>query len=128
MRKFNFIIIFLLGLFSLHCKSTKDVRNSDEIASAIKGEWKIDHEVCCGRNAKTTYGGNKSIHFNTKKSTYTIYDGDKIEQQGNYTLESQEMGTMIKLKEGYPAIIRITEGKLFIDWSYMDLRREVYKR
>ncbi len=128
MRKFNFIIIFLLGLFSLHCKSAKDVRNSDELSSAIKGKWKIDHEVCCGRNSKTTYGGNKSIHFNTKKSIYTIYNGSKVEQQGNYTLESKELGTMIKLKDGYPAIIRITEGKLFIDWSYMDLRREVYAR
>lgn len=128
MRKLNFIITFLCVSLSFQCSSTKNISEQDQLASAIKGTWVIDHEVCCGRTSATTYGGNKSIQFDTKKSTYTIYNGSTIEKQGKYSLSTQEPGTMIRLDERSPAILRITDGKLYIDWSYMDLKREVYKR
>lgn len=128
MRKLNFIITFLCIVLLFQCTSTKNISEQDKLASVIKGTWVIDHEVCCGRISATTYGGNKSIQFNTKKSIYTIYNGSTIEKQGQYSLSTKEIGTMIQLDDRMPAILRITDGKLFIDWSYMDLRREVYKR
>lgn len=100
----------------------------DELTSAIQGKWDIKYEVCCGRTSATTYGGNKSIRFNTKKKNYTIYQQRAVKSKGNYTLKPSRMGTLIQLEDRSPAIIRITDGLLFIDWSYMDLEREVYTK
>lgn len=128
MRNFFLIIPLFFSFIFFQCRTAKNAGGADQLSTAIKGKWKIEHEVCCGRNSSTTYGGNKSIYFNTKKSIYTIYKGDQIEKQGQYTLQTGELGTMIKLDENYLAILRITDGKLYIDRSYMDLRREVYQR
>ena len=60
--------------------------------------------------------------------TYLNNDGGDI-QKGHYKIQHhEEMGDMIILDDNFPAIIRIEEGKLFIDRGYMDLKTEVFQR
>lgn len=129
MRRLKIVsITLLLGLFMMNCASVKNASEIDKLSSAIKGEWKIEYTECCGRTSATNYGGNASIRFNVKKSTYTIYEGEVVISKGSYTLEKGEIGTMIKMDERFPAIIYIEEGKLYVDRGYMDLERKVYTR
>ena len=129
MRKYYFLItLATITLLLIQCKTVKDAYQIDELTSAIQGKWHIEYEVCCGRTSATTYGGNKSIRFNTKKFTYTIYEQNEVKQRGNYTLKTNKIGTLIQLENRFPAILRITNSQLFIDWSYMDLQREVYTK
>ncbi len=125
--KFTLILSIVFILFS-SCSSSKSAQNGDDIAKDIQGKWKIYYETCCGRTSQTTFGGNKTLQFNTKKSTYTYIDNGSI-IQGHYTIElQQEIGDMIKMDDNFPAIIRIEEGKLYIDRGYMDLKTEVFQR
>lgn len=126
-RRYSGILI-LLSFLMIQCKSLKEVTEVAQLQTLIKGKWNIEHEECCGRTNTVTYGGNQSIVFNTKKQTYSTYKGTEKLKSGKYALSSDEKGTMIQLDDRYPAIIRITDGLLYIDWSYMDLKREVYKR
>lgn len=112
----------------MSCATVKNATEVEELSSAIKGEWKIEYKVCCGRTASTTYGGNTSIRFNVKKSTYVIFEGDVVKEKGSYSIFKDEIGSMIKMDESFPAIIRIEDGMLYIDRSYMDLERKVYSK
>lgn len=129
MRRLNFVLTAILsGWVMMSCSTVKNATEQNELSKALQGEWMIDHEICCGRNSSVSYGGNSSIKFNTKKSTYTIFNGNHAIQKGSYSLSKGEIGTMIKMDESFPAIIRIEEGMLYIDRSYMDLERKVYSK
>lgn len=121
---------FLLGLAMLmmSCATVKNATEVEELSTAIKGEWKIEYEECCGRTSSTTYGGSSSIRFNVKKSTYTIYDGDVEKENGTYSIFKGERGAMINLGEKHPAFLYIEDGKLHIDRGYMDLDKKVYTK
>ena len=127
--KFVFFLSFVFILFA-SCTSSKGAKKGEDIDNEIKGTWKIYYETCCGRTSKTTFGGNKTIQFNTKKMTYTYLNNDGGDiQKGHYKIQHhEEMGDMIILDDNFPAIIRIEEGKLFIDRGYMDLKTEVFQR
>lgn len=116
-------------LLFMSCTSSQNISGGEAIKNAIKGTWTIKYETCCGRNAVTTYGGNKTITFNIKKGTYKIADTSTATERGNFTMDTEnEMGTMIKIGDKFPAIIRIQDGELIIDRGYMDLNKEVYTR
>ena len=126
--KFIFLLSFVFILFS-SCSSPKNTQNGEDIKNDIKGTWKIYYETCCGRTSKTTYGGNKTLKFNTKKSTYEYSENESVIQKGHYEIKlDQEIGDMIQMDDNFPAIIRMEEGKLFIDRGYMDLKTEVFQR
>ncbi|MCO5232362.1 MAG: hypothetical protein LC105_09905 [Chitinophagales bacterium] len=121
-------IMILLSFLIIQCAAINNATEPAQLQSAIKGKWNIEYEECCGRTNTVTYGGSQAIHFNIKNQTYRIYHGSEIQKSGNYSLSADEKGTMIQLEDRFPAILRITDGLLYIDWSYMDLKREVYKR
>lgn len=126
--KFAFFLSLAFILFS-SCSSPKSAQNGEDIKNDIKGTWKIYYETCCGRTSQTTYGGNKTIKFNTKKSAYVYSENEKVIQKGKYEIKlDQEIGDMIQMDDNFPAIIRIEEGKLYIDRGYMDLKIEVFQR
>ena len=126
--KFILSLSFIFILFS-SCSTTKNTQNGEDIKNDIKGTWKIYYETCCGRTSKTTYGGNNTLKFNTKKSTYEYSENESVNQKGHYEIKlDQEIGDMIQMDDNFPAIIRMEEGKLFIDRGYMDLKTEVFQR
>ena len=126
--KFILSLSFIFILFS-SCSSPKNAQNGEDIKNDIKGTWKIYYETCCGRTSKTTYGGNKTLKFNTKKSTYEYSENESVIQKGHYEIKlDQEIGDMIQMDDKFLAIIRMEEGKLFIDRGYMDLKTEVFQR
>lgn len=126
--KFILSLSFIFILFS-SCSSPKNTQNGEDITNDIKGTWKIYYETCCGRTSKTTYGGYKTLKFNTKKSTYEYSENESVIQKGHYEIKlDQEIGDMIQMDDNFPAIIRMEEGKLFIDRGYMDLKTEVFQR
>ena len=120
-------LVLFSGLF-MQCKTVKNATTASDLSHAIKGVWKIDYVSCCGRVTDTIFDGNQTIHFDTRHSLYAIYQGEEKVKSGVFHLQAKKMGTMILLDQQYPAILRITDKKLYIDWSYMDLKREVYKR
>lgn len=125
--KFTLAILFV-GFLSMNCAKVKNARDLDVLSKAIKGQWNINYKECCGRTSSITYGGKESIRFNVKKSIYTLYEGDSIVSTGKYTMETTEIGTMIKMENSFSAIVRIEDGNLLIDRSYMDLERKVYSK
>ena len=126
--KFAFLLSVIFILFS-SCSSPKNAHNGEDIKNDIKGTWTIYYETCCGRTSKTTYGGNKTIKFNTKKSTYVYSENEKVIQKGKYKIKiDEEIGDMIHMDDNFPAIIRIEEEKLYIDRGYMDLKIKVFQR
>ncbi|HUH74319.1 MAG TPA: hypothetical protein VLZ75_07910 [Chitinophagales bacterium] len=130
MKKFQFAF-FLSVVFILlsSCSSPKNAQNGEDIKNSIKGTWKIYYETCCGRTSQTTFGGNKTLKFNTKKSTYVYSENESVIQKGHYEIKmDEEIGDMIYMDDNFPAIIRMEEGKLFIDKGYMDLKTEVFQR
>ncbi len=124
----TYLLLFIVFLALIQCRTVKSIDDTKTLTTAINGTWQIEHVVCCGRTSAITYGGNKSIKFNTKQQKFILYQGAKAVQKGSYSIKDGEFGTMINLDDKFPAILRITDGKLFIDWSYMDLQREVYSR
>ena len=131
MKSFKFaFLLSIVFILLASCSSPKNAQNGDDIKNDIKGNWKIYYETCCGRTSQTTFGGNKTIQFNTKKSTYTYIDNSGgVIQKGKYEIKiDEEIGDMIHMDDNFPAIIRIEEGKLYIDRGYMDLKIEVFQR
>jgi hypothetical protein len=130
MKSFKFaFLLSIVFILLASCSSPKNAQNGDDIKNDIKGTWKIYYETCCGRTSQTTFGGNKTIKFNTKKSTYVYTDNETVTKKGKYVIKlDQEIGDMIQMDDNFPAIIRIEEGKLIIDKGYMDLNIEVFQR
>ncbi|MCO5247987.1 MAG: hypothetical protein M9887_03440 [Chitinophagales bacterium] len=125
--KFYFLSI-VMAVFLMSCKSSKSLSETTTIEKSMKGLWNIEYVNCCFRNAVTTYGGKQSIEFNTKKKTYRLINSDGVLQKGAYSITKGELGTMLNLLNQPPALIKVQDDHLVIDWSYMDLSLNVYKR
>lgn len=126
--RFTFLIgVILICLLLVQCKTVQNAHSVEELESAIQGRWNIEYVECCGRTSAITYGGTQSIRFKPKKQAYVL-SNNHVKSKGSYKLSSEKIGTLIYIGDRSPAILRITDGRLFIDWSYMDLKREVYGR
>ena len=129
MRKlvYGLLLVISVSLFT-GCATTKNTSSNSAFEKSIRGTWKIDHVVCCGRTSSVTYGGKQTITFRPRKSKYKLVLMSNKVEKGYYSIEQSKIGQMLQLADRSPAIIRVEDRKLFIDWSYMDLNLDVYSR
>ena len=101
--------------------------NTETASTGIEGTWKIAKRLCCGRMNKETLGGKKILVLNA--GTFEIKGDEDGDASGKYILSnSEDMGTMIKLGDKYPAMYSLKGDTLILDWGYMDLATETYVR
>ena len=107
----------------------------DNIATKILGKWKWEKTHCCGRNAQTytdTLNENKILHFKSGGKV-EFYENGKLQKVENYSVEEnhdhlKRPAITIGEETLGPAILEIEGDKMMINYGYMDLQIEYYKR
>lgn len=116
----------------MSCDTGKRLNNSEDIyeESLLNGTWVIEKEVCCGRSQIVTFGGTKEMTFRVKTKSYTVREQGRVKEQGTYRIDKKsQFGPVIYLGENtFPAMYQVENGQLLLNWGYMDLQEETYRR
>lgn len=149
--KFLTLLIFLSGVTFSNCESSKkvaaiqDTKTSQETMSTdattnakrasqdIMGSWEWVKTDCCGRTSKTTLADpndEKRVISFDKDGTAMFYTSDPEGRMAKQKFTLGTMGTQptIKIGELRPAIFTIKDDMLVLNWGYMDLQIEYYKK
>lgn len=100
----------------------------------LEGSWRLYRIDCCGRMMDTLIvpeeHPEKVLNFSKSQVIVTSHDEKEGEKQmRQYTISQDEQGQMmIDLSGGRKGYLRIEDNKMIIDYSYMDLPKEYYKR
>ena len=129
---YKFIGLFLgFTVLMMSCSNTKKtVTEQDPYDPALLvGVWKIEKEVCCGRNAVVTYGGTKELTIKAKDNVYILRENGVVLEKGTYKVDlKSEFGPVVTFDQQFPAMYQIDGNTLILNWGYMDLQEETYKR
>jgi hypothetical protein len=129
---YKFIGLFLgITVLMMSCSNTKKtVTEQDPYDPALLvGTWQIEKEVCCGRNAVVTYGGTKELTIKAKDNAYILRENGVVLEKGTYKVDlKSEFGPVVTFDQQFPAMYQIDGNTLILNWGYMDLQEETYKR
>ncbi len=110
------------------------VQNASKARSILIGKWEWEKTICCGRKTEVIKpeDNDKTQHLEFKKdSTVLFYKGGNVEKRKTYEVKG---GTLvnnipeINIEDQQPGILRITEDQLVLDYSYIDLQTEYYRK
>jgi len=110
------------------------VQDASKARQILIGKWEWEKTICCGRRTEVIKpeDGDKTQHLAFKKdSTVLFYKGGEVEKRKTYEVKG---GTLvnnipeINIEGQQPGILRITEDQLVLDYSYIDLQTEYYRK
>lgn len=130
------VVLALLGI-TYACTPIKKTTSPQTTTQKLMGEWTMYKEICCGRRSVERTGNDmkkpKSLNF-TKPENVAIVDlKTKATTTINFKLEKEDRGNgnmieYIRLGDQRRGIIRFEGETLIIDYSFMDLQKEFYKK
>jgi hypothetical protein len=126
----RFLYMILAAVLLLSCSNSKNAAKLDsQDESLLNGTWLIEKTICCGRSQGVTYGGTKELTIRIKDSTYIIREQGKITERGDFKIDKKsQFGPVIILGNQIPAMYAVEDGKLWLNWGYMDLQEETYRK
>lgn len=110
------------------------VQKASEARSILIGKWEWEKTICCGRKPEIMKpeDDKKTQFLEFKKdSTVLFYKGDEIEKRKKYKVNG---GTLVNnvpeidIEGQQPGILRIAGDELVLDYSYIDLQTEYYRK
>lgn len=143
--KLRYISLLLVLLFIFGCKSSKESQSSENGASAeqsqkqnlqneILGSWEWMKTVCCFRTPKTvtpdSLGYKKVLKFREDQTVDYFQDGKQTRTDSfkvSYGLMDDDR-PVLKIGNGKTALLYIRNDTMIVDYGYMDLQTEYYKR
>jgi len=130
MMNARFLFVTFAAILLLSCSNSKQTAKLDSYdESLLNGTWVIEKIVCCGRSQGVTFGGTKELTIKLKSNSYIIREQGKVTERGDFKIDKKsQFGPVIILGQQIPAMYSVEDGKLWLNWGYMDLQEETYRR
>lgn len=134
--KWTILIIALIIVVAFSCTSTRQIDKPRSTSQKLEGSWTMYKEVCCGRRNMERTGEQmkmpKQLIF-TSNNKITIMDLKTTESKTTtYKVETTQEGDNPAIEyinyEGKKGVLQFENDELIIDYGYMDLQKEFYRK
>lgn len=113
----------------------KNSYNLKDVKQKLVGSWKWEKTKCCGRNARwytDSLNENRILKFKGD-NIVEFYQNGKLQKQEKYLLEEKSVypdrpQITIGEKTMGPALLEFEGDQMIINYGYMDLQIEYYKK